>query len=315
MILSYRYTLQLNEIPKQYPKQIYVDRTSFFPYYFYPDTEEMVHLGTGTIKNFLSYLLLHEICPEYEGNIRCAQMSCDIASKELWQNQQFTVSAPGNFNTSCSILFGGYLYDTCVDGNTWKSPKLDDSGIITRDMALSITGSVLNAVASRSTDTEKGRQLRTRFSELSRRNAVASKVEDINGFEITEIFPVVTEIYLRGATRRIGKVIGKPYRDPAKAHVDLSPQERLQWEKRTLTGASPQFTFFLEESVYKHCYRGMKVIASVWEFGYGIHYFEEVVTAFGSIYTVLCNDLMLGWKKPGSLVPGEDETDEKQPEI
>lgn len=262
----------------------------------------MVHLATVTIRNFLSYLLHHDACPEYRENIDEARRSCDIATKELWKNQQFTAKGPGDFNTACSTLFGGYFYDIYVENDTWTNPK-DDSVKITNEVARKL---VKFALASAGSDDQA-----LRFRGLATQNALtAVKVEDINGFEITAIFPPdedTKEFYKLHAPdlKPVGRVLGKAYRDPGKPRIDLSPKEKWEWEN----GKSPvpEFEFFLEESLLQYCYPGMKVITSVWELSCGIHYFDEVITAYCSIYTVLANDLMLGWKKPRSLVSGEED--------
>ena len=86
----------------------------------------MIKLATVTIRNFLSYLMYHDVCPEYNENIDEARQSCDIANKELWQNQQFTVKSPGDFNMATSTLFGGFFYDMYVEDDKWTNTK-DDS--------------------------------------------------------------------------------------------------------------------------------------------------------------------------------------------
>ena len=76
--------------------------------------------------------------------------------------------------------------------------------------------------------------------------------------------------------------------------------------------------FFLEEDLLQFCYPGMKLITSVWKLNCGLHFFDEVLMVYGSNYTVLANDLMLGWKKPqdisgdgGDGGDGEDEVEAK----
>lgn len=77
------------------------------------------------------------------------------------------------------------------------------------------------------------------------------------------------------------------------------------WE----TGAAsmPDFQFFLEESLLKLCYPKMKVITPVWELNCGLNFFEDVHTVYSSIYTVLCNDLMLGYKQSVDLTEKEPD--------
>ncbi|GFF41661.1 argonaute-binding protein 1 [Aspergillus udagawae] len=285
--------------------------TSYFPYYFNPETEDMVKLATVTIWNFLTYILYHDVVPEYKANVEEARKSCDIASKELWKNQQFTAKGPGDFNTACSTLFGGVFFDLHVEVDQWNNSK-DHAVHMTNEIARKV---VKFALAGAGVDRQA-----VRFQELANQDALrAMRVEDIDGFEVTAIiFPddETREFYKVHATdlRPVGRMLAKAYRDPGKPNIDLSPEERLQWE----AGGAPalEFDFFLEEGLLKLCYPGMKVITSVWELNCGTHYFDEVFTAYCSIYTALANDLMIGWKKPKDFRMGDnheaDETDDEE---
>ncbi|RAK99031.1 uncharacterized protein BO80DRAFT_143151 [Aspergillus ibericus CBS 121593] len=275
--------------------------TSFFPYYFNPETEDMVKLATVTIRNFLSYLLYHDVCPEYNENIDQARTSCDIAAKELWKNQQFMAKGPGDFNTACSMLFGGDLYNACAFGHDWK-PSKDDSPGMTNEAARKI---VKFALACAGEDAQT-----LRYLEVDKQNQLgARRIEDIDGFEITAVHPpdqVVCSLYDAQAPdlNAVGKLLAKAYRDPGQPPYDRSPEEDM------IGFPELEFEFFLEGSLLQYCYPGMKVITPVWEMSCGFYYFEDVNRAYCSTYTVLDNDLMLGWKKPSDLTGSQDDTND-----
>ena len=264
-------------------------------------------MATVTIRNFLSYLLYHDVCPEHTENIDMARTSCDIADKELWKNQQFTVNGPGNFNMASSTLFGGYFYDNYAENNNWNSANDDYNVSMTNDTARKV---VKFALAGAGSDEQA-----VWFRDLANQNTLrATRIEDIDGFEVTAVLPpdeATKEFYRIHAPdlHPVGKVTAKAYCDPGKPSIDLTPEEKSELEGGKQLSAS-KFEFFLEESLLQHCYPGMKVITSVWELNCGMYYFDEVFTAYCSIYTVLANDLLLGWKKPRSLVPGEETNDE-----
>ncbi|RAQ53942.1 hypothetical protein AFGD_007731 [Aspergillus flavus] len=288
-------TVDFNTVVKGY-------LTSYFPYFFNPETEDMVKLATVTIRNFLSYLLYHEVCPEYKENIDEARRSCDIAAKELWQNQEFATSSPGDFNKACSTLFGGFFYDVNAEENSWNKRK-NWNFLMKKDVARKV---VKFAIAGSGTNT-----MALQFQTLANQNALHSAlVPDIHGFEVIAVFPPtpeVREFYRHHAPdlNPVGRMVGKAYRDPGKPRYDLSGEERLMWE----TGAAsmPDFQFFLEESLLKLCYPNMKVITPVWELNCGLNFFEDVHTVYSSIYTVLCNDLMLGYKQSVDLTEKEPD--------
>ncbi|GAB1191367.1 hypothetical protein APSETT444_000539 [Aspergillus pseudonomiae] len=292
-------TVDFNTVVKGY-------LTSYFPYFFNPETEDMVTLATVTIRNFLSYLLYHEVCPEYKENIDEARRSCDIAAKELWQNQEFATSSPGDFNKACSTLFGGFFCDVNVEENNWNN-RNNGNFLMRNDVArkvvkFAMAGSGTNAMA-------------LRFQTLVNQNTLHSTlVPDIHGFEVITVFPPTPEIrefYRQHAPdlNPVGRMVGKAYRDPGKPCYDLSAEERLLWE--TGTASMPDFQFFLEENLLKLCYPKMKVITPVWELNCGFNFFEDVHTVYSSIYTVLCNDLMLGYKQSVDLT-GKEQDDAEE---
>lgn len=178
---------------------------------------------------------------------------------------------------------------------------------ITNDIARKVVKIALAGVGS---ETEA-----IRFKELANDNALrAMRIEDIDGFEITAIAPPdpnvleFYKVYAPDLLHPVGKIAGKPFRDPRAPALDLSPVEQKQWER----DGTPEmeFEFFLEESLLKLCYPGMKVVTTVFELNCGVHFFDSVNMAYSSIYTVLANDLMIAWKKPRDLTGGDGEVED-----
>ncbi|PLB42108.1 uncharacterized protein BDW47DRAFT_121898 [Aspergillus candidus] len=277
--------------------------TSVFPFFFNPQSESEVKLATDTIRNFLSYLLYHDVCPEHKQNIDDARGSCDVAAKEIWKNTQFTAQGPGHFNIAASTLFGGFFYDNYVEDNQWENKK-GESVFMTIEVASKVVKVALAGAASYM-------QVK-RYDELANAEGLeAVCVEDIHGFEVTRVHPPsarVREFYKEHAPDLypVGKIYGKAYRDPGKPKYDLGPEESLEWEQ--CSAPEEEFEFFVEEHLLEHCYPGMKVMTTVWELNCGFHFFDEVFSSYCSIYTVLANDLMMGWKKPRDLT-GKDADD------
>ncbi|KAI1811374.1 Argonaute complex, subunit Arb1 [Poronia punctata] len=57
------------------------------------------------IKNFLNYVLMHDVCPEYVENVMAARHVCDIAPTELRYMHELTAELPGSFNRAARSLF------------------------------------------------------------------------------------------------------------------------------------------------------------------------------------------------------------------
>ncbi|KAL1967945.1 hypothetical protein VTN77DRAFT_2362 [Rasamsonia byssochlamydoides] len=196
------------------------------------------------------------------------------------------------------MLFGGYFFDPKADndGSQWVNEK-SQSPRMTSAIARKV---VKFALAGAGSDEQA-----TQFRDLSKKNELrAVCIEDIDGFEVTEV--VLPDNSLRAFyhsqapdLRPVGKLRAKPYRDPARPQIDLSPEESAEWEQKwTDLLRSTEFEFLVEEDLLGFCYPGMKVTTSVWRLNCGLYFFDEVFSAYCAIYTILVNDLMIGWKKP-----------------
>jgi hypothetical protein len=258
----------------------------------------MIKMATVTIKNFLNYLIYHDVVPEYKDNINAARRTCDLATKQLWDNQRFTAGGPGDFNKACSMLFGGYHFDPDATIGQWDSEKLQSP-----QMNNETSQKVFKFALACAGSDEKA----TRYRQLSDgKELCAERIEDIDGFEITAVIMPDQELrnfYDNHAPdlRVIGRLRGKVYQDLLGPKIDLAPGE-------TLDDKNLELEFFVEEDLLQFCYPGMKVITAVWELNCGVYFFDEVMSAYCSFYTVLVNDLMIGWKKPRDK--GKDDEDD-----
>lgn len=258
------------------------------------DTEHLVNISTQTIKNFLNYVLYHDVCPEYKDNILDARKVCDKATLELWNAHQFNVSAPGDFNTACSTLFGGVFFDSYTDDEEW-SVDLGSSTVMPLDTARKVVKFAIAGAGNY--------QQALQFRNLANDGKLEAKCVHEDGFEITAIAPPDSEVldfYKLHAPdlKPVGKVQAVSWRNPGLAGEDFPPGE----EPEDGSGRPPMhFEFFVEASLLKFCFVGMKVDSRVWELNCGIHYFEKVLAAYCSFYTVLPNESMFGWKEPRDL--------------
>lgn len=283
----------------------------------------MIKLATDTIRNWLNYLLYHEVVPEYADNIKAAQKYCNLAEKQLLDNQRLLSKAPGDFNKACSFLFGGYYYSPnrqtehdqpekqqLEASSSWGGEKFDKTPM-TPEVASKV---IMFAIACSGSDEQA-----TRFIELSNAgNLSAQPIRDIEGFEVVDIVLPNSGVHkfysAEGGTdlNPIGKVRGKAWRNPSEPAIDLAPGETLPDIEQF-----PEFEFFVEESLLQHFYQGMKIVTTVWELGCGVFYYDEIMNAYCEFYTTLLNDLMLEWKDPRALTKeekGENETEGKEGE-
>lgn len=254
---------------------------------------------TGTIKNFLTFLLYHDVCPEYQDDIENARKTCDLAAKEVWEVRQVVQKGPGSFNQACSMLFGGNYFDTVDDPAAWENVKFAEQDRMTQQSAREV---LMYAMAGIGPD-----ERAIKFKELAEKEKFEIKeIDDIDGFEIVSIeqpTPLTVGFYEKYAPnlKPVGVVRAKEFRDPAKGPFNLSKLEEQQWK----LGGAPrhEFEFFMEGDLLAHCFPGMKALTKVFELNCDIHFFDEIMVALPSFYTFLNNDLMIDYKVPKPKEP------------
>ncbi|KAJ5690333.1 hypothetical protein N7462_004725 [Penicillium macrosclerotiorum] len=281
---------------------------TFFIPYFHPDTEDAIKIGTITIRNFYTYILFHEVCPEYTDDLLKARKTCDLATTELWKNVRLVREGPGGFNKCCSVLFGGY-YSGSI-GLSYKNPECREQEDATPALTFDIARKVVKFAIAGAGSNEQA----FRFQELANDNKVSAlKIEDIDGFEITAVVEPDSatcsfyESYASDLTT-VGKIRAKSFIDPAKPAIDMCAEERQAWN----TGKAPQygFEFIIEQNLLPYFYPGLKILSSVWELNCGIYYFDQIYSTYPAFHTVLANEMMLGWKTPREV---EVETNHQGP--
>jgi hypothetical protein len=248
---------------------------------------------TGTIKNFLTFLLYHDVCPEYQDEIDKARQTCDMAAKEVWKARQVVHEGPGSFNQACSMLFGGNYFDAVDDPEIWKNIKFAEQDRMTQQIARKV---LMYAIAGVGPD-----ERAIKFKDIAEKEQFEIKrIEDIDGFEIVSIeqpTALTVGFYKEYAPdlKPVGVVRAKEFRDPAKGGFNLSNLEEEKWK----AGKAPsyEFEFFLEGDLLAHCFPGMKALTKVFELNCGIHFFDEIMVCLPSFYVFLVNDLMIDYKR------------------
>ena len=266
--------------------------------HYNPDTKEDIKLCTDTMKNFFTYLLYHNVCPEQKEDLEEARRTCDRCEKELWMNQQLVHNeGPGHFNRACSMLFGGYYFEAVDDPEAWKKVRWANPDIFTREIARKVV-KYATAIAGDDRMTRK-------FKVLVEWNRIeAKKIEDIDGFEVISVEQPSEET---GAYYRelapdllpVGKIKAKEFRDPSRGPYDLTPWEQIDWD----AGFAPtyNFEFFVEAPLLALILPGMKFITAVYETNFGMHFYDEVLAVLPTNYLFLYNDWMMDYKEPKEI--------------
>lgn len=248
----------------------------------------------GVIRNFLNYLLHHDVCPEHKDQIDSARVLCDKATKELWNIASMTPVLPGDFNMACSEIFGGMYQGLYSTDQTWmgESDTLHSLGIGPERarQAFKI------GIAANSSD-EMFQIYRQQLSTKSCRRASTEET----AFEITEIgHPTETVLGLYAQQQSAGlKTLGKM---KAKTWSSANaPEEDITEAEEAFLKANPpkfkNYEFWVEEEILKNCEVGMKFEATVRETSFGLSYFDAIGGVYCSFYQLIPNNLMEDWRE------------------
>lgn len=269
------------------------------PRIFGLDDETIIKEYCRVIHNFIQYVLAHEVCPEYEVNLRAARSICVLAETELWMINQLAAVMPGDFNKAASTLYGGFYKGLNVEEPTWTTDLPQTLGMS-------------NAVAERIFNVAIGHLATTEQFEAMmdcKQIAYVTKT-DFRSLEVVEIVMPSQEVkYYYSGTKDTRGVAGnlkplgvlrvKNWNNPEAAEEDLTEEEEAAI---AAAGGSINDSvtedFWLEEHILKLCFVGMKFECTVRELNIGVKYFDSIMGIYCSFFTYLPNERVSDWKEP-----------------
>ncbi|KAF3086168.1 hypothetical protein TWF569_009411 [Orbilia oligospora] len=221
--------------------------THKIPFDFGMKSPEQIEKAVNTIKNFLNYILYHNVCPEYTDNIKQAVKTCDKAKEELPICAVLSDKFPGDFNKACSTLFGGYWsYMTPrewekVDGELdFKKPEPG----LSKEKASEIYHALICELPHITFDISKTpREIYREYASLE-----------------------VVSVWLPkpGSPLKLGRIVCKSW----------TPEEALpitsKWSEPN------NLTLYCEKTVAQYAYPKMHFGCTVHELDYGLVYFDEI---------------------------------------
>ncbi|KAF3171627.1 hypothetical protein TWF225_002242 [Orbilia oligospora] len=221
--------------------------THKIPFDFGMKSPEQIEKAVNTIKNFLNYILYHNVCPEYTDNIKQAVKTCDKANEELPICAVLSDKFPGDFNKACSTLFGGYWsYMTPrewekVDGELdFKKPEPG----LSKEKASEIYHALICELPHITFDISKTpREIYREYASLE-----------------------VVSVWLPkpGSPLKLGRIVCKSW----------TPEEALpitsKWSEPN------NLTLYCEKTVAQYAYPKMHFGCTVHELDYGLVYFDEI---------------------------------------
>ncbi|KAI1460277.1 Argonaute siRNA chaperone complex subunit Arb1-domain-containing protein [Annulohypoxylon moriforme] len=249
--------------------------------------EEANKLAANLIKNFLNYILMHDVCPEYNDDIERAKNLCNYAPVELRMMHELLREMPGKFNTTCKELF--------CDGEVYKSEgeitgDLYDKVISFRVTVLTTAQEWIQKRLMRSNDPTVTRVIKE-TEETYKVHAI--RLPHPSGYEI-----IADELE---AADHKGKGVPCGLLHLKKSIIGHGYNNVLRPEQFKTDDMGYE-EFLLEEEHLKKLSLGMKIRAVVCELDNGLRFIKQVMEIRVPWDLFLPQMLMEGWKDP---VPNE----------
>jgi hypothetical protein len=263
-------------------------------------------LYCGVIKNFLNYVLAHDVCNEYQMNVVAALHLCNQAERELQLIGEVSKLLPGDFNIAASTLYGGSYHRLNSAYKRWdeEEPLFEPDDPVSQNkvimgMTLAEADRIFKTGIAFSGTYEHFRQIMAMQCHVVK--------EEIRSMEVCEIIPPTEEMRrkLIGAKEEFGHsgfALGilkvKHWHAPDAQEEDMSDDEEEESGNTTGRANSTIDSFWLEENILERCFIGMKLQATVRELNIGLKYIDEIMRVECSFYTYLETERLDRWKEP-----------------
>ncbi|RAL64003.1 hypothetical protein DID88_003191 [Monilinia fructigena] len=263
------------------------------------DGENEIQMYCAVLRNFLNYVLTHEVCKEYTKEVMAARRLCDVAEKEYKSIRHLRQTFPGDFNVAASTLFGkthklhmeiNSAWGDVEDGaNEW----LTNIPILSLPVCRFVFGGIVAFIGDENhfEQANKGDthvvKTETRFLEVTGLHRASA--------DIVEEFSHIKDPRGLGALKPVGKLLCKHWEGPGYNYEDTTD------DGNEVIDDSVE-EFWLEDDILKHCYPGLKMEVVIQELNIGVKFFDQVIDLFPSFHLYLPNEKMVGWKEP---IPSE----------
>ncbi|KAH8808849.1 Argonaute complex, subunit Arb1 [Xylogone sp. PMI_703] len=261
-------------------------------------SEASIKAVCAVIRNFLNYVLAHNVCLEHNDNVNAARKVCDLAEQELPLLVKFSGLIPGDLNKSISMICGGHYASLFASGNS----ELDDEemnnsakenlGISVRQaMRIFKTGIALSAPRH---VFEKVMQQGAEITNKEMRYFEVCGIERANTMTIETYHGVKDVEGNIGNIKPLGVLKVRAWEGPGLEPEDMTDDEAEPEMDQTATE-----DFLLEEELLEQCFPGMKMQVVVGELNIGLKYIDSFMDVYPSFLVVLPNEKMFYWKDPG----------------
>ncbi|KAF4339840.1 Argonaute-binding 1 [Fusarium beomiforme] len=235
--------------------------------------------GIDTIKNFLRYILQHDVCPEYEDSVKEAQGVCKAATVEWPMIRQLMADLPGYFNLACSELFCRESVDASWSFQTFQRPEnFDPKAVFFAAFALMDEPELFEKLSAKEPTVVREFTCTLELVQIFRpKEDIVKRFNSlVIGDKATNHVPVGKAIFKRG-------IIEDGWYNP-----------RAGWwpiEEDTMT-------LFFDDALLANMMPGLKATTTICELDAGLRFIKTLQIAVPSFYVFLPQELMRHYKEP-----------------
>ncbi|KAH9993659.1 Argonaute siRNA chaperone complex subunit Arb1-domain-containing protein [Xylariaceae sp. FL0662B] len=245
--------------------------------------EEAIQKAADLVKNFLNYVMRHDVCPEYIDDLMAAKNICDIAPVEMRALREIMQALPGTFNTACRTLFcDGLVNDLDKEENL--------SMLFTFRLTVLLWGHPDQKA-------HLGQVLKT--TDPADIRVIDTKEEVYEVLDVTwprrkDVKMVQEQLEVAGEGNKVqpaGILTVKP------SVIEFGYDNSSSLDEDDFSSAKPEM-YVLESDIITKFEKGMKIKLVVCELNVGIRFIKEALDLRVSFDTFLPQSLMMNWKDP-----------------
>ncbi|KAJ4217631.1 hypothetical protein NW759_008942 [Fusarium solani] len=235
--------------------------------------------GIDTVVNFLRYILHHDVCPEYEDDVKAALQVCDTACVEWPMVRQLYTALPGNFNLAAADLFcPAETAEEAWAFQQYKRPEdFDPKSVFFSAIALMDEPELFGRICTKEPKLER---------------------EFTCTIELVEVFHPSEDMIKRVKSLVIGD---NPFEHvPVGKAIFKQGTIEDDWETPVFPWPITEdtMTLFFDDNILECMALGMKATATIYELDAGLRFVKSVEIIVPSFYTYLPQELMRGYKEP-----------------
>jgi hypothetical protein len=249
-------------------------------------TQTDINEAANIVSNWLNFLIVHDVFPEYKDDILAARDICEFGKVEIMSAQLAGQALPGTFGVACSVLTGGYYKNTYVGEELWNDEASTPSKGWTPMVGFSMNEAwlVFKCAILTMGDDKQNRHIwneavpdENKFLEWKVVGLGDFRTNDRTGLEVMDKFmpnAEVAEFYKRHNEKYhsklplvpLGKLLCKLWDIPTFERFNLPPETEklLAIKDQNRKEKGPRtFEFWVDERTLEHCYYGMKFTGKI----------------------------------------------------